>query len=94
MYQMLECTIPVLPEEKPRYLMGVGSPDCLLEGIVRGVDMFDCVLPTRLARNGTVLTRHGKLVVRNAEYTRVLGLWTRNVVVTPAGIIPWPTSDT
>lgn len=70
MYQMLECTIPVLPEEKPRYLMGVGSPDCLLEGIVRGVDMFDCVLPTRLARNGTVLTRHGKLVVRNAEYTR------------------------
>ena len=70
MYQMLECTIPVLPEEKPRYLMGVGSPDCLLEGIVRGVDMFDCVLPTRIARNGTVLTRQGKLVVRNAEYAR------------------------
>jgi queuine tRNA-ribosyltransferase len=70
MYQMLECTILVLPEEKPRYLMGVGSPDCLLEGIVRGVDMFDCVLPTRIARNGTVLTRQGKLVVRNAEYAR------------------------
>jgi queuine tRNA-ribosyltransferase len=70
MYEMLECTIPVLPEEKPRYLMGVGSPDCLLEGVIRGVDMFDCVLPTRIARNGTVLTRRGKLVVRNAKYAR------------------------
>lgn len=68
MYEMLEHTIPFLPEEKPRYLMGVGSPDCLVEGVVRGVDMFDCVLPTRIARNGTVLTRRGKLVVRNAEY--------------------------
>jgi queuine tRNA-ribosyltransferase len=50
--------------------MGVGSPDCLLEGALRGVDMFDCVLPTRIARNGTVLTSHGKVVVRNAVYER------------------------
>lgn len=70
MYQMLDFTVPLLPADKPRYLMGVGSPDCLLEGVARGVDMFDCVLPTRIARNGTVFTRRGKLVVRNAEYAR------------------------
>lgn len=68
MYRMLDHTVPFLPEGKPRYLMGVGSPDCLVEGVVRGIDMFDCVLPTRVARNGTILTRRGKLVVRNAEY--------------------------
>ncbi|OPY58131.1 MAG: Queuine tRNA-ribosyltransferase [Pelotomaculum sp. PtaU1.Bin035] len=68
MYEILDYTVPLLPEDKPRYLMGVGSPDCLIEGVARGIDMFDCVLPTRIARNGTVLTRRGKLVVRNAEY--------------------------
>jgi len=65
---MLEALIPHLPDTKPRYLMGVGTPDCLLEGVLRGVDMFDCVLATRIARNGTVLTKHGRLVVRNARY--------------------------
>lgn len=70
MYEMLDYTVPLIPGEKPRYLMGVGSPDCLLEGVSRGVDMFDCVLPTRIARNGTVFTHTGKLVVRNAEYAR------------------------
>ncbi|MGB9802707.1 tRNA guanosine(34) transglycosylase Tgt [Desulfofundulus sp.] len=70
MYQVLDYTVPLLPRAKPRYLMGVGSPDCLLEGVARGVDMFDCVLPTRIARNGTVFTRDGKLVVRNAAYAR------------------------
>ena len=70
MYEMLDHTVPLLPVDKPRYLMGVGSPDCLVEGVARGVDMFDCVLPTRIARNGTVLTRRGKLIVRNAEYAR------------------------
>ncbi|OAT85739.1 tRNA guanosine(34) transglycosylase Tgt [Desulfotomaculum copahuensis] len=70
MYAVLDFTVPLLPVDKPRYLMGVGSPDCLLEGVARGVDMFDCVLPTRIARNGTVFTRRGKLVVRNAEYAR------------------------
>ena len=70
MYEMLDVTVPILPKNKPRYLMGVGSPDCLLEGVLRGVDMFDCVLPTRIARNGTVLTSRGKVVVRNATYER------------------------
>ncbi|KAF1084523.1 Queuine tRNA-ribosyltransferase [Sporotomaculum syntrophicum] len=70
MYEVLDYLVPAMPKEKPRYLMGVGSPDCLLEGVYRGVDMFDCVLPTRIARNGTVFTKEGKLVVRNAEYAR------------------------
>jgi queuine tRNA-ribosyltransferase len=68
MYEVLDYTVPLLPDNKPRYLMGVGSPDCLIEGAIRGIDMFDCVLPTRIARNGTAFTSHGKLVVRNAAY--------------------------
>ncbi|SHE49200.1 queuine tRNA-ribosyltransferase [Caldanaerobius fijiensis DSM 17918] len=68
MYEVIEYTTPLLPFDKPRYLMGVGSPDALIEGVIRGIDMFDCVLPTRIARNGTVMTSHGKLVIRNAEY--------------------------
>ena len=68
MYRMLDITLPHLPMDKPRYLMGVGTPDCLLEGVLRGVDMFDCVLATRIARNGTALTSSGRLVVRNARY--------------------------
>ncbi len=68
MYEALDYTTPLMPVDKPRYLMGVGSPDCLVEGVARGVDMFDCVLPTRIARNGTVMTPDGKLVLRNAEY--------------------------
>jgi len=68
MYEMLEETVPYLPADKPRYLMGVGSPDCLIEGSMRGIDMFDCVLPTRIARNGTVMTSQGRLVVKNAKY--------------------------
>ena len=70
MYEMLEELEPFMPKEKPRYLMGVGSPDCLLEGVERGVDMFDCVLATRIARNGTVFTHNGRLVIRNAIYAR------------------------
>lgn len=73
MYEMLEVTVPLMPEDKPRYLMGVGSPDCLVEGVLRGVDMFDCVLPTRIARNGTVWTSEGKVTVRNARYARDFG---------------------
>jgi queuine tRNA-ribosyltransferase len=73
MYELLDHTVPFLPSTKPRYLMGVGSPDCLVEGVIRGVDMFDCVLPTRIARNGTLMTRRGKVVVRNAEYARDFG---------------------
>mgnify|MGYP005758670339 FL=1 len=68
MYEMLDAMQPVLPTNVPRYLMGVGSPDCLIEGVMRGIDMFDCVLATRVARNGTALTSRGKVVVRNAVY--------------------------
>lgn len=70
MYEMLDKIEPYLPKHKPRYLMGVGSPDCLVEGVYHGVDMFDCVLATRIARNGTAFTRTGRMVVRNAEYAR------------------------
>ncbi|WP_128895953.1 tRNA guanosine(34) transglycosylase Tgt [Longirhabdus pacifica] len=73
MYEVLEFTTPLLPTHKPRYLMGVGSPDALLEGAIRGVDMFDCVLPTRIARNGTLMTSQGRLVVRNAKYAKDFG---------------------
>jgi len=73
MYEMLEITVPLLPSDKPRYLMGVGSPDALVEGAIRGVDMFDCVLPTRIARNGTVMTSSGRLVIRNAQYADDFG---------------------
>jgi queuine tRNA-ribosyltransferase len=70
MFEMLESTVPELPVDRPRYLMGVGSPDYLVEGSIRGIDMFDCVLPTRIARNGTVLTSRGRLIVRDAAYAR------------------------
>lgn len=70
MYEMLDVVTGILPQEKPRYLMGVGSADCLVEGVARGVDMFDCVLQTRVARNGTALVRNGKLVIRNQEYAK------------------------
>ncbi|MBQ9325771.1 MAG: tRNA guanosine(34) transglycosylase Tgt [Clostridia bacterium] len=68
MYEMLDEMMPYMPAHKPRYLMGVGSPDCLIEGVMRGVDMFDCVLATRIARNGTILTKKGRVVIRNATY--------------------------
>lgn len=70
MYQMLDAIRPYLPASKPHYLMGVGSPDCILEAVMRGVDMLDCVLPTRIARNGTVMTSRGRLVVKNAAYAK------------------------
>ena len=70
MYEMLETLMPHMPADKPRYLMGVGSPDCLVEGVIRGVDMFDCVLQTRIARNGLALTSHGRRMLRNAEFER------------------------
>ena len=70
MYRMLEEIEPYMPEQKPRYLMGVGSPDCFLEGIRRGVDMFDCVMQTRMARTGMALTRQGRMNIRNAKYER------------------------
>lgn len=68
MYEMLENTVHLLPAKKPRYLMGVGTPDYLLEGVRFGVDMFDCVFPTRVARNGMAMTHTGRLVMKNAVY--------------------------
>lgn len=68
MYEMLDVLAPHYPQDKARYLMGVGSPDCLIEGVIRGIDMFDCVLPTRIARNGTAFTSTGKIVVKNGIY--------------------------
>ena len=68
MYRILDVMYPHYPKEKARYLMGVGSPDCLIEGVMRGIDMFDCVLATRIARNGTALTSAGKVVIRNGAY--------------------------
>lgn len=68
MYDMLDALQPYYPKEMPRYLMGVGSADCIVEGICRGIDMFDCVLPTRIARNGTAMTMRGDITVRNAVF--------------------------
>ena len=69
MYEMLDHTVEQLPANKPRYLMGVGTPDCLVEGVMHGIDMFDCVFPTRVARNGTAMTWQGRMVMKNSEYT-------------------------
>ena len=68
--RILNYTTPLMPQNKPRYLMGVGTPDYLIEAALAGIDMCDCVLPTRIARHGTAMTSNGKLVVRNAEYER------------------------
>ena len=68
MYDIMDDCVELLPKNKPRYLMGVGSPDCILEGVERGIDMFDCVLPTRVARNGMAMTSHGRVNIKNAKY--------------------------
>ncbi len=68
MLAMIECAMPRLPRDKPRYLMGVGAPDDLLEAVRRGVDMFDCVMPTRAGRHGLAYTRLGRLNLRNARH--------------------------
>ncbi|MDI7863172.1 tRNA guanosine(34) transglycosylase Tgt [Rhizobiaceae bacterium n13] len=68
MLEMLETTLPVLPTEKPRYLMGVGTPDDILKSVARGIDMFDCVMPTRSGRHGLAFTRRGRINIRNARH--------------------------
>lgn len=73
MNRVLEFTTPLIPEDKPRYLMGVGTPDSFFDAVIRGVDMFDCVLPTRIARNGTCMTHKGRVVIKNAKYERDFG---------------------
>lgn len=73
LYKMIDYSIGHLPKDKPRYLMGVGSTDAILEGVLRGVDMFDCVLPTRIARHGTLMTSTGRLNIRNAKNEQDFG---------------------
>ena len=68
MYKAIDYSIPYIPEDKPRYLMGVGDPIDIIEGVERGIDMFDCVLPTRLARHGNVFTRQGKMNLKNLKF--------------------------
>ena len=68
MYKAIDYSIPYLPEDKPRYLMGIGDPLDIIEGVIRGIDMFDCVLPTRIARHGNAFTRYGKINLKNAKY--------------------------
>ncbi|MDO4552697.1 MAG: tRNA guanosine(34) transglycosylase Tgt [Bacillota bacterium] len=73
MYEVMDGCVELLPADKPRYLMGVGSPDCLFEGVARGIDMFDCVLPTRIARNGAAMTSRGPVNIKNAVHQRDFG---------------------
>ncbi|CAK1242776.1 Queuine/archaeosine tRNA-ribosyltransferase (Tgt) [Fructobacillus fructosus] len=68
MNRVLDFTVPLLPEDKPRYLMGVAAPDSLIDGVIRGIDMFDCVLPTRIGRKGTLMTSKGRVVIKNSRY--------------------------
>ena len=68
MLDNLAATAPLLPRDKPRYLMGVGTPEDLVEGVYHGIDMFDCVMPTRSARNGLLFTNGEKVVIKNARY--------------------------
>ncbi|MCP9463576.1 MAG: tRNA guanosine(34) transglycosylase Tgt [Nitrospira sp.] len=70
MYAVLDVTVPELPEEKPRYLMGVGHPEDLIEGVARGIDLFDCVVPSRHGRTGSLLTATGRVVIKQAQYAR------------------------
>jgi queuine tRNA-ribosyltransferase len=70
MWEMVDAAIDILPREKPRYLMGLGFPEDIIEGIRRGIDMFDCVIPTRLARNGNLFTWDGRINIKNAKYTK------------------------
>jgi queuine tRNA-ribosyltransferase len=73
MVRVVEMTAPLLPEDRPRYLMGVGMPEDILEAVVRGIDLFDCVLPTRMARNGTLFTSRGRIHIRNARWADETG---------------------
>ncbi|MCI5118914.1 MAG: tRNA-guanine transglycosylase, partial [Candidatus Electrothrix sp. LOE1_4_5] len=68
MHEMLDASVHLLPDSHPKYLMGVGTPEDLVEGVYRGVDMFDCVMPTRNARNGMLFTSQGRVVIKNSRY--------------------------
>ncbi len=93
MLAMVEATTPALPEDKPRYLMGVGTPEDLVEAVARGVDMFDCVLPTRNARNGMAFTEHRQGGDQKLPCTGLTpGRWMRPAAATPAATTPGPIS--
>ena len=94
MYDVTEFIAPQMPADKPRYLMGVGTPEDLIECVARGVDMFDCVMPTRNARNGQVFTSRGKMNVRNAKFVRDERRSTRSASARSAGAIRAHTSGT
>src|SRR5207245_3722378 len=68
MHAIVEHTTPLLPDDRPRYLMGTGTPEDIVESVARGIDLFDCVLPTRNARNGQLFTSHGRINIKNARY--------------------------
>ena len=94
MLETLEATEPFLPSDRPRYLMGVGSPDDLLESVARGIDMFDCVLPTRAGRHGLAYTRAGRLNLRNARHADDPARSTRPRRAPPRAITRGPTCTT
>ena len=73
MYRAVEASVPYLPEDRPRYVMGLGVMHQMAECVARGVDMFDCVLPTRIARHGTAITRHGNVAIKAAKWAKDLG---------------------
>jgi queuine tRNA-ribosyltransferase len=95
MYAMLDVLDPILPRHKPRYLMGVGAPEDLVNGVARGIDIFDCVLPTRLARHGSAFIKGGRLNMRNAQFERdPAPMMTIPVPAIPAPTFPVPTCVT
>jgi len=94
MYSVAAHTAARLPADRPRYLMGVGMPDDLVEGVAAGIDLFDCVLPTRNARNGQLLTSTGPINIRNARYAEDDRPPDEAAGVTPAAPVPAPTCGT
>ena len=94
MMEIADSSLPLLPDEKPKYIMGVGTPEDLVELVSKGADMFDCVMPTRNARNGQLFTSRGKININNAEFKYHTDPRTRNAIATPAGTIQPPISTT
>ena len=94
MQRMLQVMQPMLPAEKPHYLMGVGTPEDLVYGVAHGIDMFDCVMPTRNARNGWIFTRFGDVKIKTPNTAATPVRWTKPAAATPAKISAAPTCTT
>jgi len=88
MYEITDSITPLLPVNKPRYLMGVGTPEDIVFGVSCGIDMFDCVIPTRCARHGLLFTNSEKIVIKNSAGGNVMIRLTKRAIVTPVKIIP------